>query len=297
MLRMASWPPALTVCLVGAVLLEAGVLTNLLWPRGSAAPLPSLSLSLAAFGAVLLVSGVAALVITRRWTWLQQRYAAPATIVALTLLAWAGAALAVVPALLLDPNARRVTLPVFLLAGVLQYGTLLLSVYWLVVRPSIIPWRAMGLTRQDLRRVMTFRTLLLSFLGLAGLATATELLLRVIGIQQTQLQGLTFLREVPAWQYVLVVVMGAVVAPVAEEVFFRGYVFRAVHTRYGLLPAYAFSSVLFAVIHLNLQALVPILVIALYLGYLYQRTGSIVPGIFAHACNNAIAFLALYYFR
>ena len=87
----------------------------------------------------------------------------------------------------------------------------------------------------------------------------------------------------------------AVLAPIAEEIYFRGYVFRAYVAQKGPLQAYLFSSVLFAVVHLNWQAFVPIFVVGLFLGFLYQRTGSVLPGIIAHAFNNAVAFTVLYF--
>ena len=54
------------------------------------------------------------------------------------------------------------------------------------------------------------------------------------------------------------------------------------------------SAVLFGAIHLNLAAIVPIVVMALGLAFLYDRSGSVVPGIVAHGFNNAVAITLLY---
>jgi membrane protease YdiL (CAAX protease family) len=48
-------------------------------------------------------------------------------------------------------------------------------------------------------------------------------------------------------------------------------------------------------VHLNLPALLPIFVVGLFLAFLYHRTGSVFPGIVAHAFNNTIAFIVLYF--
>ena len=51
-----------------------------------------------------------------------------------------------------------------------------------------------------------------------------------------------------------------------------------------------------AAILLGLLALLISRLMGLLLALLYQRTGSLIPGIIAHGMNNALAFMALYYF-
>jgi membrane protease YdiL (CAAX protease family) len=59
--------------------------------------------------------------------------------------------------------------------------------------------------------------------------------------------------------------------------------------------AYGATSALFATLHLNLPALLPILALSLIFCLAYQRTGSIVPGVVGHALNNTAAFGILYF--
>ena len=59
--------------------------------------------------------------------------------------------------------------------------------------------------------------------------------------------------------------------------------------------AYGATSLIFAVLHLNWQALLPILVLSLLLCLAYRRTGSIIPSIVGHAVNNTAAFCILYF--
>jgi membrane protease YdiL (CAAX protease family) len=59
--------------------------------------------------------------------------------------------------------------------------------------------------------------------------------------------------------------------------------------------AYGATSALFATLHLNLPALLPILVLSLILCLAYRRTGSIIPSIVGHALNNTAAFCILYF--
>ncbi len=80
-------------------------------------------------------------------------------------------------------------------------------------------------------------------------------------------------------------------APFVEEVVFRGAVLRALlasmKSRWG---AIVISAALFAAVHFN-PAQLPMAVLAgLFLGWIYSRTGSILPGVVYHFVNNTIAF-------
>ena len=81
-------------------------------------------------------------------------------------------------------------------------------------------------------------------------------------------------------------------APVCEELVFRGAVLRALlrwTPRHWL--AIAISALLFALIHANPIQMPHAFLIGLLLGWLYYRTDSIVPGIVYHWVNNTIAYV------
>jgi membrane protease YdiL (CAAX protease family) len=87
-----------------------------------------------------------------------------------------------------------------------------------------------------------------------------------------------------------------VVAPMAEEFFFRGFFYRALRTRYSIVAAAAIDGFLFGVIHYDFSGADALLFVPplAALGFLfclvYERTGSLYPVIAIHALNNAIAF-------
>lgn len=82
-------------------------------------------------------------------------------------------------------------------------------------------------------------------------------------------------------------------APIGEELLFRGAILRKLlawkpEHRWLMIML---SALLFALAHMNpAQAIHPIL-IGLLLGWMYERTGSIIPGIAYHWANNTAAFL------
>jgi membrane protease YdiL (CAAX protease family) len=87
----------------------------------------------------------------------------------------------------------------------------------------------------------------------------------------------------------LVVVM----APIGEELFFRGFFYRALRNWKGMWPAAIITGVVFGGIHAGsspIGYLVPLAVLGIGLCLLYQWSGSLYPPIALHAINNSIAF-------
>ena len=81
------------------------------------------------------------------------------------------------------------------------------------------------------------------------------------------------------------------VGPVAEEAFFRIYVFRFITERLGFPSGLLISSVMFAAIHFNFSGFLIYLGIGVVLAYAYQRTSSVVTPIVGHMVTNLIVLL------
>jgi membrane protease YdiL (CAAX protease family) len=85
-----------------------------------------------------------------------------------------------------------------------------------------------------------------------------------------------------------------VVAPVAEEFFFRGFFYRALRTRLGVLAAAAIDGVVFGLIHFTGSDTLELLPILAALGFMfclvYERTKTLYTVIGLHALNNSVAY-------
>jgi len=91
---------------------------------------------------------------------------------------------------------------------------------------------------------------------------------------------------------VAVAILVCVLAPVAEELFFRGFCFTALRRTLGMLPAAILTGVIFGAIHLggtDIEFIVPLMVFGFFLCLLYVWTDSLLPCIVLHALNNALA--------
>lgn len=90
--------------------------------------------------------------------------------------------------------------------------------------------------------------------------------------------------------YLLALGAGAVVAPIAEEIFFRGFLFTGLRAHYSFAVAAGASGVLFALLHFMPAAIVPLAVYGIYLAWLREQTGSLWPSILMHMMLNGAGF-------
>lgn len=89
------------------------------------------------------------------------------------------------------------------------------------------------------------------------------------------------------------VLLIVVAAPISEEVCFRGMLFGGLRTRLPRLAAALISAVVFGALHAltGISAVPPLIAFGFILALLYERTGSILPGILLHMLNNSVALL------
>ena len=91
------------------------------------------------------------------------------------------------------------------------------------------------------------------------------------------------------WGYLAI----GLLAPLSEEIVLRGAVLKELLKSPKLSPwaAIAISAVFFALIHMNPAQMPHAFLIGLLLGWMYWRTGSILPGVAYHWANNSIAYI------
>lgn len=89
------------------------------------------------------------------------------------------------------------------------------------------------------------------------------------------------------------VLLIAIAAPASEELCFRGMLFGGLRRRLPAVAAALISAVVFGGLHAftGVSAVPPLIAFGFILALLYEKTGSIVPGILLHALNNSIALL------
>jgi membrane protease YdiL (CAAX protease family) len=89
------------------------------------------------------------------------------------------------------------------------------------------------------------------------------------------------------------VLLIATIVPICEETCFRGMLFGGLRERMPRFAAALVSGLIFGALHATtgVTAVPPLMIFGVILALLYEKTGSIVPGIILHMLNNSIALL------
>jgi uncharacterized protein len=199
--------------------------------------------------------------------------------------------------------AASIPIPVGdLIAEILQAGVFLGVVALMVVGPRALAWREMGLRRWSGEAAR-------GLLGGATFAGPMILVTAVVGYVAVQIAGVAPASPLPptgtTLGLALHLVAGAAIAPVAEEVLFRGFALTAWRRSGGATRAIVLSSVFFVLGHvlfvggdsfrdsasLAFVGGVVRVPIAFALGWLYVRSGSLWGPIGLHAAFNGILII------
>jgi membrane protease YdiL (CAAX protease family) len=99
------------------------------------------------------------------------------------------------------------------------------------------------------------------------------------------------------WFLFLSIILIVLIAPIIEEILFRGFIYTAIRNKFGRRMAYLLSTILFAGLHANLIGFLPISVLGILLAYLYEHTGSLIPSITVHVTHNSLIALFVFLVR
>lgn len=196
---------------------------------------------------------------------------------------------------------RGLTSSSFVIAALSTQVPMLLFVYVRLIRSGAVTWEELGL--RSLPGPMLLRWGLGG--GVVGLIAIDVLgsVLSQIGMRPNQLEQFSFVLTEGPVAFALLLVSAGVIAPVIEELFFRGFLFGLYRHRHNVFVAYAVSGLLFTVLHLEPGRMSPpqmgglavgILVLAVILSFVYERTDSLYPSMLAHGLNNATGLLLFY---
>jgi len=129
------------------------------------------------------------------------------------------------------------------------------------------------------------------FAGLQGLGYMD--LMDKLGVEKVQDTVAIFQKEKDMAVLILMGFTAAIVAPICEEVVFRGYLYPAVKRFVGPWMSALCTALMFSAAHGSVSALVPLFVFGLALAALYEFTGSIWAPMAAHFLFNAATVASL----
>jgi hypothetical protein len=151
-----------------------------------------------------------------------------------------------------------------------------------------VSWRELGLSRFETREIALGCGLLVAVYFIVIINNLVMMALDII----TQADVISeMLGEIDSpFLFVFVI---AIAAPVTEELFFRGFLFKGFREKYGWINALMFSSIIFALFHGQIATLIPTFLLGALFAYMFQRTGSVIPGMLLHFAVNSMGACVL----
>ncbi len=170
------------------------------------------------------------------------------------------------------------------------------SVYLLGVRRRKLTWAEFGLRPFSLAWLLLALVLAAAVLPLRALAAFLVEGLRGTNFSDTQLRmDLIAPSGSLALNFILTLVGAGLLAPMAEELYFRGLIYRWFRARFSFWLAVLLSSAIFALGHADsLGVVASSFVLGLLLAAIYDRSRSLWLTIAIHAANNSLAVVLLY---
>ena len=91
----------------------------------------------------------------------------------------------------------------------------------------------------------------------------------------------------------LICIGAVIIAPIVEEIFFRGAVYRFFKSKLSLYSAQLISGIIFSLIHQNLSVLVSLTIAGMCFAHAYERSGSLLVAMWFHSLFNLFALLSV----
>jgi membrane protease YdiL (CAAX protease family) len=177
--------------------------------------------------------------------------------------------------------------------GIDGYACLSLTTWWFCLRRRGAPWASVGFARPPWGAVAAMVPLSIGLLFANGvLVVLTSFLLG--GLENPQGEALAPGGVLSTPSFLLLFFLVALVAPVSEEMIFRGVLYRYLRARRGVASAVALSAAAFALAHVVPVLLLALFVLGIALALVAERSSSLYPAIALHALNNGISLTLLY---
>lgn len=182
-------------------------------------------------------------------------------------------------------------------------GLLLFGIYLLQVLGMILPLWFFVIKKYDstynefsfkwIGSIKTLFWVLGSYLFFIGLSIFVIMLFFSLGIQNFGFEPQTplfeiFGNDIPG--FVFAFLIAVIIAPIVEEIFFRGFVLSTLVKEISPFWGVAITALIFASVHFEFQSIMPLLILSVVLNVLFVKTKSIWPGIVFHIFNNFMAF-------
>ena len=185
------------------------------------------------------------------------------------------------------------TIYLSILAAVLESLTIFTIIYVFGTRRNHYPWQALGLRKSSTGWVVVSIGLGLLAIPLSAIIAYGTQTLFNLPIENPQLPFLIPNDLTPASMALMAIFVGLVI-PIAEELFFRGVLYKWLKQRFGIWVGVVLSSIVFGVVHWDIAIASTAFILGIVLALAFEYSRSLWTSILIHAINNGVQIIILY---
>lgn len=183
-----------------------------------------------------------------------------------------------------------------IVGGAMTYASVVIFLVGVLVYRNLSPVTLFGWDARGFGGLL-WRALLSLLAAYPLLMLVQAMVFGISGGNVTPQDVVEFLRSAESPRdRIAVLVMAVVVAPLAEEMIFRGYLYPVGKRYAGGFVSAVLTAALFAVLHGHAASMPALFTLALCLVLAYERTGSLLVPMIMHAVFNAVSVVGILYF-
>lgn len=167
--------------------------------------------------------------------------------------------------------------------------TLLISIYYVALKPKNLDWKKVGLVKPNSPTIkLIFWLSLVVIVGSSMIMVCTSFIGNTVENDKVH----SIQQDINAFTILISFVSAVIISPIYEEIFYRGFIYRWLRTRISMRWAVVISSFIFTIAHIPTYNVMPINFFSgIIFALAYERTNSIWPAIIVHALTNAVWLL------
>ena len=175
------------------------------------------------------------------------------------------------------------------LTGLTIAIVLMTGLYFIALRPKNLSWKEVGVRSFSTKYWLKIPIWLLITIILS---VAVVLLTSLLGNSVDNSKTESLQQNINLFTILIGIISAGVVSPVYEEIFYRGFIYRWLRVRLGINWGIVISSLLFTIAHFPTLNAMPVNFInGVMFAWVYEKTGSVIPGMIVHGVFNTIAVL------
>jgi hypothetical protein len=180
-----------------------------------------------------------------------------------------------------------------MIAGALVYGLSVVATYAVIVRRARGSWREIGFRTPPLLSMLLTPVL---FIGqMTALIVVNVILLSLVGeFENPQVEALTDPAGFSWLNFGFVFAVGAIIAPIVEELLFRGLLYQWLRGRAGIAVAVIASAALFSVVHFIPLLMPALFAVGVILALAFEWSKSLWVTITLHFMQNALGITGIF---